>query len=113
MLLPQHLTVCVFGTTVDHKFLWLCFALALWGLGQGAGPVVEALLADSTRTGQLQRQDPTTSSCSCDQTSLGHFPVLVLGAANHDSTGLVPLCSLLSASMGGSLYSSPCPEQYL
>ena len=36
---------------VDHKYLWLCFALALWGLGQGAGPVVEALLADSTRTG--------------------------------------------------------------
>ncbi len=36
---------------VDHKYLWLCVALALWGLGQGAGPVVEALLADSTRTG--------------------------------------------------------------
>ena len=53
VLLPQDLTVCIFGTTVDHKYLWLCFALALWGLGQGAGPVVEALLADSTRTGWL------------------------------------------------------------
>ena len=53
MLLPQDLTVCIFGTSVDHKYLWLCFALALWGLGsQGAGPVVEALLADSTRTGE-------------------------------------------------------------
>ena len=43
--------MCILGLTVDHKYLWLCFALALWGLGQGAGPVVEALLADSTRTG--------------------------------------------------------------
>ena len=55
VLLPQDLTVCVFGTTVDHKYLWLCFALALWGLGQGAGPVVEALLADSTRTGTFSK----------------------------------------------------------
>ncbi len=51
VLSPQDLTVCIFGMAVDHKYLWLCFALALWGLGQGAGPVVEALLADSTRTG--------------------------------------------------------------
>jgi hypothetical protein len=51
VLLPQDLTVRIFGMAVDHKYLWLCFALALWGLGQGAGPVVEALLADSTRTG--------------------------------------------------------------
>lgn len=51
VLMPQDLTMCIFGMTVDHKYLWLCFALALWGLGQGAGPVVEALLADSTHTG--------------------------------------------------------------
>lgn len=57
MLVPQDLTVCIFGTVVDHKYLWLCFALALWGLGQGAGPVVEALLADSTRTGQSSRPE--------------------------------------------------------
>ena len=60
VLLPQDLTVCILGTTVDHKYLWLCFALALWGLGQGAGPVVEALLADSTRTGQLPRPEAQT-----------------------------------------------------
>lgn len=55
VLLPQDRTVCVFGMAVDHKYLWLCFALALWGLGQGAGPVVEALLADSTRTGSRSK----------------------------------------------------------
>ena len=48
---PQENKACIFGMLVDEKYLWLCFALALWGLGQGAGPVVEALLADSTRTG--------------------------------------------------------------
>ena len=53
VLLPQDLTVCIFGTSIDHKYLWLCLALALWGIGQGAGPVLEALLADSTRTGML------------------------------------------------------------
>ena len=51
VLLPQGVTVDILGITVDRKYLWLCCSLALWGLGQGAGPVVEALLADSTRTG--------------------------------------------------------------
>ena len=41
----------IWGTVLHAKFLWLCVALALWGLGQGAGPVSEALLADSTRQG--------------------------------------------------------------
>ena len=71
VLLPQDLTVCIFGTTVDHKYLWLCFALALWGLGQGAGPVVEALLADSTRTGQLPRPE-AIHGCNCNQLSINH-----------------------------------------
>lgn len=52
LLLPQGPTVT--GTTVDHKFFWLCIALALWGLGQGAGPVSEALLADSSLPGNKQ-----------------------------------------------------------
>ncbi|DBA78565.1 TPA: hypothetical protein ACH3X2_007878 [Trebouxia sp. C0005] len=51
ILLPRTLTVPMFGAVVHTKFLCLCIALALWGLGQGAGPVSEALLADSTRTG--------------------------------------------------------------
>ena len=49
--MPQHLRMCLFGVDVDHKYVLLCLALALWGVGQGAGPVVEALLADSTPTG--------------------------------------------------------------
>ncbi|DBA90154.1 TPA: hypothetical protein ACH3X1_003461 [Trebouxia sp. C0004] len=51
ILLPETLTIPIFGAVVHTKFLWLCIALALWGLGQGAGPVSEALLADSTCTG--------------------------------------------------------------
>jgi len=51
IVLPRHLTVCAFGVVLHTKFLWLCLALALWGLGQGAGPLSEALLADSTHTG--------------------------------------------------------------
>ena len=49
--MPQHLRMCLFGVNVDRKYVLLCLALALWGVGQGAGPVVEALLADSTPTG--------------------------------------------------------------
>ena len=52
ILLPQDLTIHLFGGAVHTKYLWLCCALALWGLGQGAGPVSEALLADSTVTGE-------------------------------------------------------------
>ena len=57
---------------VDHKYLWLCFALALWGLGQGAGPVVEALLADSTRTGQLPRLEVTQTAVTAINQSVNH-----------------------------------------
>lgn len=53
VFMTQDKTTCLFGVVVDDKFLWLCLALALWGIGQGAGPVVEALLADSTPTGRL------------------------------------------------------------
>ena len=51
-MLPQDLTFNISGTDVDQKFVWLCFALALWGLGQGAGPVSEALLAASSHRGE-------------------------------------------------------------
>ena len=56
LLLSQSLLVSIWGTVLHAKFLWLCVALALWGLGQGAGPVSEALLADSTHQGMITIQ---------------------------------------------------------
>ena len=70
--MPQDLRVCIFGLNVDHKYLMLCLALALWGVGQGAGPVVEALLADSTPTGQLISTGGTTLWLECVTIPLRH-----------------------------------------
>ena len=52
MLVPQR-DIALAGVKTDTFFALICFALALWGVAQGAGSsALEALLADSVPTGE-------------------------------------------------------------
>ncbi len=46
-----HRLVEVAGHRLDSRVLLLVAAMALWGISEGNGPVVESVFADSTMTG--------------------------------------------------------------
>lgn len=46
-----HGLVEVAGRSVDSRTLLLIAAMALWGISEGNGPVVESIFADSVPTG--------------------------------------------------------------
>ena len=54
-----HGLVEVAGRSVDTRTLLLIAAMALWGISEGNGPVVESIFADSVPTGAVTSQcDP-------------------------------------------------------
>lgn len=50
-ILVPHRVVDAVGYQVDSRILLLVAAMALWGVSEGNGPVVESIFADSVPTG--------------------------------------------------------------